>query len=525
MTPKAVAFLAVMAANAAANSAPHEATAVPQYQQSNPWYEDGVNHLKRKPALPTAVAKNIILFVGDGMGVSTVTAARILAGQLAGQSGEEYNLSFDLLPYTGLVKTYNVDAQTPDSAGTMTAIMSGVKTLAGVLGVDENVTRGDCASSIGHTVVSALELAEIAGKATGIVSTARVTHATPAATYAKSPERHWEGISGMPKKAINAGCVDIAAQLIGFESALQARYPSATTINGIEVVMGGGRQHFFPTPSVLNRFGIVRSGRGLRTDGRNLVAEWQAHYPQGQYLSDRAGFEALDTESTQRVLALFSASHMRYDADRGQGKDAEPTLSAMTHTAINILNNQPAGYFLMVEGGRIDHGHHAGSAYHALTDTIAFAKAVQTALDLVNLEDTLILVTADHSHVLTISGYPKRGNPILGKVVSVGSKYPALALDGLPYTTLHYANGRHASTSDTPGRVDLSQVDTEKPSYHQSVQIPLYAETHGGEDVVIYGQGPGAHWASGTQEQNSIFHLMNAAAKLVEKANKTLNRP
>ena len=132
----------------------------------------------------TRLAKNIILFIGDGMDVATVTAARILEGQNKGLSGEENFLSFGQFPFLGLVKTYNVDAQTPDSAGTMTAIMSGMKTDFGVLGVNEHVGRGDCNSQSGNEVISALALAEIAGLSTGLVSTARITHATPAEAYA-----------------------------------------------------------------------------------------------------------------------------------------------------------------------------------------------------------------------------------------------------------------------------------------------------------------------------------------------------
>ena len=162
-------------------------------------------------------AKNVILFVGDGLGISTITAARIMAGQQAGLDGEEYELSFDKFPYSGFAKTYNVDAQTPDSAGTMTAMMSGVKTDVGVIGVAEGVSRGDCSSVSGQELVTALEMAEIAGKSTGVISTARITHATPAATYAKSADRNWEDVSDMPTEAVAAGCQDIAAQLVNFE--------------------------------------------------------------------------------------------------------------------------------------------------------------------------------------------------------------------------------------------------------------------------------------------------------------------
>ena len=195
--------------------------------RGNPWYRQAEGAIVASTqameniVLTAGAAKNIIVFVGDGMGISTVTAARILEGQNLGFSGEEHSLSFDRFPFSGLVKTYNVDAQTPDSAGTMTAIMSGVKTNFGVIGVDQNVQRGNCASQSGSELVSALMLAEVAGMSTGVISTARITHATPAATYAASVERNWEDISNMPVAAVEAGCEDIALQLVQFEDRLE----------------------------------------------------------------------------------------------------------------------------------------------------------------------------------------------------------------------------------------------------------------------------------------------------------------
>jgi alkaline phosphatase len=197
----------------------------------------------------------------------------------------------------------------------------------------------------------------------------------------------------------------------------------------------------------------------------------------------------------------------------------------MTAAAITRLSQNPSGYFLMVEGGRIDHAHHAGNAYNALNETIAFADAVATAITLSNSDDTLIIVTADHGHVFSFSGYPKRGNPILGKVIGVGSDTPALAADGMPYTTLAYGNGRGFqnlgtdNNADTAyrqeiqaGRHNLKEIDTETSGFHQEALIPLSAETHSGEDVAIYASGPGAALISGSNEQNLIFHVMNYAA-------------
>tara|TARA_B110000503_G_scaffold123353_1_gene188880 strand:- start:1673 stop:3559 length:1887 start_codon:yes stop_codon:yes gene_type:complete len=508
---------------------------------NNSWYVQSattVNNAKEyaeEVVRQSGRAKNVILFVGDGMGVSTVTAARILDGQNKGMQGEENVLSFGHFPFAGLAKTYNVDAQTPDSAGTMTAMMTGVKTDVGVIGVDEDIVRGDCATVAGNELVTALELAEIAGKSTGIISTARITHATPAATYAKSADRNWEDVSDMPADAVTAGCEDIASQLVNFESNIEARFVGVD-VDGIEVVMGGGRRHFLPKDPAANSPDAVSGTEGDRTDGRNLVTEWTTAYPDGLYVFDDDGFYNIDTARTARVFGLFNESHMQYEADRGNDIAGEPSISDMTETALEILDNNRDGYFLMVESGRIDHAHHAGSAYGALTDTIAFAAAVQTAVDNTNPEDTLIIVTADHSHVFTIAGYPKRGNPILGKVVPVGSDVPSLASDAIPYTTLGYTNGlgfrnlgaemdADAAYSAGPvsGRVDVTSIDTTTPGYHQETLVPLGSETHAGEDVGVYANGPGAQLVSGTNEQNMIFHVMNFASDLVAEANEVIS--
>jgi len=519
------------AAIACLNAGIATAQIVPDYQSNNPWFTGGQANVaaKKQVGMNTGSAKNIILFVGDGMGVSTLTASRIYQGQLEGRPGEEGLLSFEEFTDTALVKTYNVDAQTPDSAGTMTAMMSGLKTDVGVIGVDEDVERGDCSTVAGNEVVTYLELAEIAGMATGVVSTARITHATPAATYAKSADRNWEDVSDMPEEAVNAGCEDIASQLVNFESNLEARFDDID-IDGIEVAMGGGRRHFLPKDAAFNSPDASSSEEGDRSDGRDLTAEWSELYPEGEYVFDQAGFDALDTENVSHVFGLFNESHMQYEEDRGNDIAGEPSIAEMTAKAIQVLDNNDQGFFLMVESGRIDHAHHAGSAHGALNDTLAFAAAVQAAVDNTNPDETLILVTADHSHVFTIAGYPKRGNPILGKVVGVGSEEPSLASDGLPYTTVGYNNGRGfrdlgAETNPdatygldpVAGRVDLTGIDTESAGYHQETLVPLSSETHAGEDITLHATGPGSSAVQGVIEQNVVFHVMNQARSLLQQ--------
>lgn len=493
-------------------------------------------------------AKNVILFVGDGMGPSTVTAARIRDGEQKGMKWvdgestgfdgpESNNLSFDRFPYAGLVKVYNTNSQVPDSAGTMGAMVTGVKTDIGVFGYDESVVRGDCTTtSDNNRLMTSLELAEIAGMSTGIVSTARITHATPGANYAKSADRNYEDVSDLPVGESCSTQEDIASQLLSFETRMGLM---GYDVDGIDVVMGGGRRHFIPKDTAFNVEKPVDAGaEGDRTDGRDLTAEWLAMYGAegGVYVTDEAGFDAIEVANTNKVFGLFNESHMQYELDRGNDIAGEPSLSDMTAKAIQVLSKNPNGYFLQVESGRIDHAHHAGNAAGALADTIEYANAVQTAVNLTSDEDTLIIVTADHSHVFTIGGYVVRGNPILGKAVYAPGAGPQMAADGMPFTTLQYTNGigfcdlGAETDSDagygcpvTSGRVDLSSIDTEAPGFHQEAIIPLSSETHAGEDIAVYAMGPGASMVRGTNEQNAIFHFTDYALDLIAKANAAAN--
>lgn len=466
-------------------------------------------------------AKNVIVFLGDGMSLTTIAAAHVLAGQRKGVDGESYRLSFEKLPFSALSRTYETDLQTPDSAGTMTAIMTGVKTRGGFVGVSQVPNRQDCAGTRGQELVSTLELAAAAGMSTGAVTTTRITHATPAATYGHLPERNWEVDSAMTPAARAAGCKDFAAQLIDFPVA-----------GGLTVAMGGGRRAFIPA----NRPDPEYPGQtGKRLDGRDLVGEWTSRHPDGKYVWNAAQLHALDLANTPRVLGLFEPSHMNYEHERGQDGAGEPSLAEMTIGALEVLRQNPNGFFLMVEGGRIDHALHGGNAYRALDETISFAGAVQAALDHTDPADTLIVVTADHSHTLTFAGYPQRGNPILGKVRGATGSYDeesnaGLARDasGLPYTTLGFANGAgYTGASDkqpegskrfphepthytaiSQGRPDLTHVDTTDPDYMQEAVVPLGGETHGGENVAIFASGPGAAAFHGELEQNAIFHII-----------------
>lgn len=157
---------------------------------------------------------------------------------------------------------------------------------------------------------------------------------------------------------------------------------------------------------------------------------------------------------------LFNPEHMDYHLDENPN---EPPLWKMTEKAIKILQKEKNGFFLFVEGGEIDMAHHEDRAKRALDETLEFDKAIKIATELTNEEDTLIVVTADHAHTMTMSGYPARGNNILGLF--------GRAEDGLPYSTLSYANGpgyhkeggliaghRHNLENDKLGKLVLSST-------------------------------------------------------------------
>ncbi|MEM9494407.1 MAG: alkaline phosphatase [Pseudomonadota bacterium] len=475
---------------------------------SNRWAADAQSELAQRKALKPnrKRAKNVILFVADGMDPTTVAAARIYDGQSRGDAGEENMLSFERFPYLAMSKTYTTDYQVPDSAGTMSAMVTGVKTRSGALSVSEEVPRGNCPAALQHSVVTLGELSEQAGMATGVVSTARLTHATPAAVYSHSPSRGWEADANMPKGAIDFGCRDIARQLIEFEYG-----------DGLEVAMGGGREKFMPMETADPEDEDVT---GDRKDGRDLTAEWSAKSPAHVYVWDKKGFEALSDDA--RPLALFDRSHMTYEIEREEADvGGEPSLEEMTRKAISILSKNDNGFFLMVEAGRVDHAHHEGLARKALSEAQEYAQAVAAAVEMTDTNETLIVVTADHGHTVTFQGYPARGNDILGLAKSsmAGGGLRAMkARDGKAYTTLSYANGPGSifqpGVDFSNGRPDPASADLTDINYRQQALIPTGSETHGGQDVGIYAVGPNAYLFSGTVEQNYIFHVIEDALDL-----------
>ncbi|XP_064546158.1 alkaline phosphatase [Drosophila montana] len=440
-------------------------------------------------------AKNVILFLGDGMSVHTIAATRAFMGDSNKQ------VSFEKFPYVGLSKTYAVDERTPDSASTATAYLSGVKGNYGTIGVNAQVKRGDCLAGTDkstHTE-SIAQWAQEAGKWAGLVTTARVTHASPAGVYAHVADRGWEH----DEKITSSNCsaelnTDIARQLVEWPVGRDLR-----------VVLGGGRASF-RDKSMRDE----ESFAGKRNDGRDLIKDWQQDKQQkgaeAHYVWSREGLNNLDLTKTDYLLGLFDVSHCPYHGDRTRMHMdyLEPSLSEMTEAAIKVLSRSEQGYFLFVEGARIDMAHHTTKAQKALEDTEEFARAVELARSLTSEEDTLIVVTSDHSHTMTINGYPYRRQNIL-------SLAPNLAEDALPFTILSYANGPgFVNTYDENGRKDLTHTNTKDPDFQFQATVPLNTETHGGEDVGVFASGPHEHFFSGNYEQSTIPALMAYAANI-----------
>jgi alkaline phosphatase len=277
--------------------------------------------------------------------------------------------------------------------------------------------------------------------------------------------------------------------------------------------MGGGRANFLPESATDPEY---TAKKGNRKDGRDLTQAWLKRYGErGSYVWNQSQFDRIDPAKVDHLLALFEPSHMNFDHDRREDAAGEPSLAEMTGKAIDILARNPEGYLLLVEGGRIDHGSHNGNAYRTLTDTVALNEAVKTIIGKVDLNETLVVVTGDHSHTLTLAGYAKRGNPILGISIGVNGK-PLLGSDGKPYTTISFANGP-GGVIPLPERPALTMEQASAPDFIQPALVPMKSETHGGEDLGIYAIGPWSHLFQGTVEENYTFHVMNYASRIGER--------
>ncbi|MEW6018476.1 MAG: alkaline phosphatase [Pseudomonadota bacterium] len=436
-------------------------------------------------------ARNVILFIGDGMGVSSVTAARILAGQRAGVDGPSYDLAFDSMPYGGLVRTYSVDALVTDSANGASAITTGHRTINGALGVDGGARRGTCDPSRNVATIAQRAKREL-GKAIGVVSTAALTDATPAALYAHSPDRNWQSDADLPPAAKAAGCQDIAAQLVLAADDIRP-----------DLALGGGASFFRPAEA-----------GGRRQDGQDLTAVWAAR-PDAAFVTDSAGL-AVAVAAGQDILGLFAEVHIPHEINRAETGATHPDLETLTRAAITRLAAEPAGYVLLVEGAHIDKAHHAGLVNASLTEAIELSRAVAAAKAMTDPAETLIIVTADHSHGLVLNG-GGRGDDVLGLILGPTGA-PRLGPDGRPIPILTYATGPGGPRDAGEGRPTYEDGGVSDPDHVRQAGVFLPSAAHAGEDVPAYAQGPAAHLVTGSMDQPFLFQVMRHALRLPEQA-------
>eukprot|EP00903_Cladosiphon_okamuranus_P010821 g10222.t1 len=492
-------------------------------EEKRDWPAEGdqkISDIKKQfKYISTDEARNVILFIADGNGINTNYGTRLFQGQKNGGYGDEFELAHEKMPWTALVKTYNSNAQTPDSAGTATAMNTGYKTKAGVIGVSEDALRGDCSTLPGNELDMISQTAKKMNKKVGVVSTARITHATPAGVYARSVDRNFE--SSVPE-----GCteqVDIAQQLL-----LSMVGDDAW----VDFAAGGGKANFYNSTEV-----DAKGEPGSRQDGRDLIAE--ASDAGVTTVETRDEFMAIDFkeigDSDGKVLGLFTPSHLSYDHDRLadalEGEGDEPSVMEMTKAAIDFLSTNHDGYYLMVEAGRVDHATHAGNMHRTFQDGIAYQDAVQYAMDNTDPSETLIISTADHGHAIAFNGYCGRGSPVTGLCMEIDPSatmhagVPNYAADGSTYTVVSVGNGPgsilYEGDEEEAGpnlgelsedgvfmRPNVTNEEATDPDYLQQSLVPMSSETHSGADVAAYAQGPWSHLMAGTVEQTHIHDVM-----------------
>ncbi|MFD0676619.1 MULTISPECIES: alkaline phosphatase [unclassified Paenibacillus] len=299
-----------------------------------------------KPAAPATASKNLIVLIGDGMGPAQVTAARYFSKAALGKD----KLNLDGY-YVGQATTYAdpgedggvfVSGAVTDSASAGTAFATGNKTYnAGISISNEDVSK---------PFASIIEAAEVKGKATGLVTTARITHATPAvyASHVRSRDN---------------------------ENAIASQYLDS----GVDVLFGGGKDFF-----------VGKEEKGKRTD-KGIIGDFEA---KGYKVVENTDSLKSLTAKNEKALGLFGRSHVAYTPDRD---NTIPSLGAMTEKAIEILSAQKNGFVMMIEGGRIDHASHANDFPTAVQEALDFDAAVKVAMDFAKKDgNTSVVITADH---------------------------------------------------------------------------------------------------------------------------------
>lgn len=439
----------------------------------SPLEEGDAKEKSFRKALSDNNPRDVIFFLGDGMGTQEITAARYYLGV-------NHQLNVDRLPLTGFDTTYSVKPAAsapylpdydPDSASTGTAWATGQKT------IDERISQGPSSGEKvpGENLETILEKAQAQGKKVGDVSTAEITDATPAVLASHMSLRGCQGPSNMaacPLETKAAGGLgSIAEQMVDHK---------------VDVLLGGGRSRF------------TQPITGGPFTGKNVIQSAEA---QGyKYVEDATALSTYDNKS-KPVLGLFNNGNMSLEwtgpvAALGKGNQPavpctegarpanEPSLAAMTKKAIQLLQNQK-GFFLQVEGASIDKQDHATNACGQLGETVAFDEAIGVALDYQETHpDTLIVVTADHSHTSQIVSEDASGSGL-----PTGYSTNLLTKDGQTLS-LTYGTAGYGGEGKAP--VAPSGV----------------SQQHTGAVVPVWGGGPRALRVLGTNDHTDLFSTL-----------------
>ena len=457
------------------------------------------------------VAKNVILFIGDGMSVAHRTAARMLSKQIE-KGRYTGQLAMDDMAHMAMVSTSAIDSIVTDSASSMSAYTTGHKTCGGAMGVY-------CAgnkSQFEHPKVETLSelVKRQLGLAVGIVTTTEVVDATPAAMIAHT-------VSRTTRNEI-AGMLTDAAP---------------------DVLMGGGRAFFQPSSTAGSK----------RSDEIDHIARFRER---GYHYASTAAemFEGAKDPSVTRLLGLFHPSNLDGVLDRRFTKAGsvkanpdQPDLPDMVRTAIGLLSHKPDGFLLMVESGRIDQFSHALDWERAVYETILLDNAVKAAKDwAASRSDTLIVVVPDHAHPVAIIGTvddAKPGSSLRDKMAIYDAKfpnYPPPDADGYPASVDvsrrlafifggvpdHCTSGKPTSNPEWPTQPNKkgdAYVANETLCSRSATRILgnlpslIGGGVHAADDVILTADGPGSEQFRGHMENTRVFRAIATALGLGSK--------
>jgi alkaline phosphatase len=515
--------------------------------------------------------KNIIIMLGDGMGAAQRTAARIVANGYA-QGKAKSALAMDTFPVSGQIKTASLNSLVTDSAPGMSAYVLGNKNNNN----EEGVFPDDTIDPFDNPRIEYLSeyLSRTQGKSLGLVTTADVFDATPAANAVHTSNR-----------GAGTGIVD--------------QYLDDRQLTGLSVLMGGGRKWFLPasvpgsarsnandyefssqdahTADIVKRW---NTAPGKLDKDRDLIADFQT--AGFKYASDLSSLNSLDIKSTDKLLGLFAYSNMNVALDKIDGRrnvakgmkgrvvddfgfPDQPMLEEMTTKALGVLQKNKKGFVLMVEGASIDKQAHNMDTERWILDTIEFDRAIKVAQDFAEKDgQTLVIVTADHecSGVALIGGstvtdarlqeLTREGGAsnLRDKVVGVYEKagFPkyVIANDGYPSTTdidyrLLVGYGANSDRYEDWRTNALPIQDSQQPFVKSTPlsaypvdptardaegkflitgQVPGNSGVHTATDIPISAMGPGALAFTGVLDNTDVFFkLAQAAVKGVVKPN------